>query len=78
MFAPTDQAFADAVGCPHSMTMVDATLVDILTYHVYSGSVESSEVTDGLTVEMLNGVPTFTVDNGSVMIEGANVTAAML
>ena len=79
VFAPTDQAFADA-GIDLSTfndNESNATLVDILTYHVYSGSVESSEVTDGLTVEMLNGDnATFTVDNGSVMIEGANVTAA--
>ena len=57
VFAPTDQAFADA-GIDLSTFNTDelnATLVDILTYHVFVGSVESSAVTDGLSVEMLNG-----------------------
>ena len=57
VFAPTDTAFAEA-----GINLADfdtdeenATLQDILLYHVYSGQVESSAVTDGLTVEMLNG-----------------------
>ena len=56
VFAPTDDAFA-AAGIDLSTFDTDeenATLVDILTYHVYSGSVESSQVTDGMTATMLN------------------------
>ena len=79
VFAPTDAAFA-AAGIDLASFDTDeenATLVDILTYHVYSGSVESSAVTDGLTVTMLNGdEATFTVADGVVSIGDATVTTA--
>ena len=79
VFAPTDAAFA-AAGIDLATFDTDeenATLVDILTYHVYSGSVESSVVTDGLTVTMLNGdEATFTVADGSVSIGDATVALA--
>ena len=79
VFAPTDAAFA-AAGIDLASFDTDeenATLVDILTYHVYSGSVESSAVTDGLTVTMLNGDDaTFTVADGTVRIGDATVTTA--
>ena len=77
VFAPTDQAFADAgINLADFNTdELNATLTDILTYHVFVGSVESSAVTDGLSVEMFNGDNvTFTVENGSVMVNDANVT----
>ena len=77
VFAPTDAAFA-AAGIDLASFDTDeenATLVDILTYHVYLGSVESSAVTDGLTVTMLNGdEATFTVVDGAVSIGDATVT----
>ena len=79
VFAPTDAAFA-AAGIDLASFDTDeenATLVDILTYHVYAGSVESSAVTDGLTVTMLNGDDaTFTVADGAVRIGDATVTTA--
>jgi len=78
VFAPTDQAFTDA-GIDLASFNDDesnATLADILTYHVYSGAVESSAVTDGLTVTMVNGDnASFTVADGVVSIEGATVTS---
>jgi transforming growth factor-beta-induced protein len=79
VFAPTDQAFADA---GINLSTFDTpeeneTLADILLYHVYSGYVSSSEVTDGLSVVMANGdKASFTVTNDSVMIGGATVTSA--
>ena len=77
VFAPTDAAFA-AAGInltDYDTDEENATLRDILLYHVYSGQVESSAVTDGLSVEMENGDNvSFTVTGNSVMIEGANVT----
>ena len=79
VFAPTDQAFADAgIGLSTFDTDEEnATLVDILLYHVYSGAVYSSNVTDGLAVEMVNGdYAQFTVSEGTVMIEDAIVTSA--
>ncbi len=80
VFAPTDAAF-EAAGIDLSTFDTDeenATLVDILTYHVYSGSVLASEVTDGLTVTMVNGADaTFSIlTDGTVKIGDANVTSA--
>ncbi|MED5307846.1 MAG: fasciclin domain-containing protein, partial [Candidatus Thermoplasmatota archaeon] len=48
VFAPTDQAFADAGIDLDSFDTEseNQTLVDILTYHVVSGAVMSSDLTD--------------------------------
>lgn len=79
VFAPTDAAFA-AAGIDLADFDTDeenATLQDILLYHVYSGQVESSAVTDGLSVEMINGDDvTFSVVDGVVSVEDATVTTA--
>ena len=79
VFAPTDQAFADA-GIDLSTFDTDeenATLTDILLYHVLSGSVNSSQVTDGMSAVMVNGdKASFTVVDGAVMVGDANVTTA--
>ena len=80
VFAPTDQAFTDA-GIDLTTFDTDeenATLVDILTYHVYSGAVPSSAVTDGLAVTMFNGdKASFAVGtDGTVTIGDATVTGA--
>ena len=80
VFAPTDAAFAAA-----GINLADfdtpeenATLVDILTYHVYDGAVASADVADGMVVTMFNGAEAvFAVgSDGAVSIEGANVTTA--
>jgi len=79
VFAPTDQAFTDAgidLSTYDTAEEIEA-LADILQYHVYAGAVPSGNVTDGLTVAMLNGDDaTFTVANGTVMVGGATVTIA--
>ncbi|MFL2959169.1 MAG: fasciclin domain-containing protein [Candidatus Thalassarchaeaceae archaeon] len=79
VFAPTDDAFA-AAGIDLSTFDTDeenATLSDILLYHVVSGSVAASDVTDGMSAEALNGDDiSFTVSDGSVMVNGATVTTA--
>ena len=79
VFAPTDQAFADA-GVNLEDYDTDAeneTLKDILLYHVISGAaVDAANVTDGMTAEAANGDSlTFSVDNDTVMIGDATVTA---
>ena len=79
VFAPTDQAFADA-GVSLEDYDTDAeneTLKDILLYHVISGAaVDAANVTDGMTAEAANGdLLTFSVDNDTVMIGDATVTA---
>jgi uncharacterized surface protein with fasciclin (FAS1) repeats len=79
VFAPTDQAFTDAGIDLDAFTTDEeiAALTDILLYHVYSGAVNAAAVTDGLTVQMVNGdYAQFTVTEGTVMIEDATVTAA--
>jgi uncharacterized surface protein with fasciclin (FAS1) repeats len=79
VFAPTDQAFTDA-GIDLDAFTTDAeiaALADILLYHVYSGAVNAADVTDGLTVAMVNGDDaSFTVTDGTVMVGDATVTAA--
>jgi len=79
VFAPTDQAFADA-GIDLAAFTTDediATLTDILLYHVYSGAVNAADVTDGLTVAMVNGDDaSFTVTDGTVMVGDATVVLA--
>lgn len=76
VFAPTDQAFVNA-GINLSSLDNDegkSILSDILLYHVLSGSVQSSEVTDGLTATAVNGdILTFAVGD-SVMVNDATVT----
>ena len=79
VFAPTDDAFA-AAGIDLSTFDTEeenATLSDILLYHVVSGAVASSDVTDGLSVEALNGDDlSFTITDDSVMVNDATVTSA--
>ena len=78
IFAPTDQAFADAgidLGALDNPAGKQ-TLSDILLYHVVSGEVPSSNVTECMTATAVNGQTlSFTVSNG-VMVNGANVTLA--
>ena len=79
VFAPTDQAFADA-GIDLASFDTDAenaTLVDILTYHVVSGTVLSSDLTDAGTTDALNGDKlSFTVTDTEVKVNDAVVTTA--
>jgi uncharacterized surface protein with fasciclin (FAS1) repeats len=80
VFAPTDQAFTDA-GIDLSTFDTpeeNATLADILLYHVYAGAVPASAVTNGLAVTMVNGdKATFAVGtDGSVSVGDATVTGA--
>ena len=79
VFAPTDQAFADA-GIDLTTFDTDeenATLVDILTYHVVSGTVLSSDLTDGMEAAALNqDTLTFSVSAAEVKVNDAVVTTA--
>ena len=79
VFAPTDQAFADA---GINLSTFDTpeeneTLADILTYHVVSGAVMSSDLSDGMTAKAVNTDSlTFTVSADGVMVNDANVIVA--
>ena len=78
LFAPTDQAFADAgidlaaLNNPEGM----ATLSDILLYHTVPGEVTSSDLSECQVANAANGQPlSFTVGE-TVMVNGATVTIA--
>ena len=78
VFAPTDAAF-DAL--PEGT--LDAVLADmdlltsILTHHVASGSVMSTDLSDGMMVTTLNGTELMvTINDNGVMIDNAMVTVA--
>ena len=75
VFAPTDQAFADAgidlaaLDSPEGKEQ----LSDILLYHVYAGTVLSTDISEGMTLQMVNGKnATFTLSSS---IDGANITS---
>ena len=79
VFAPTDDAFT-AAGINLSTFDTDeeiATLADILTYHVVSGKVMSSDLTDGMTATAVNTDSlTFTVNDDGVKVNDATVILA--
>jgi hypothetical protein len=75
VFAPTDQAFADAGIDLAALDSLEgkAQLSDILLYHVYAGTVLSTDITEGMTLQMVNGKnATFTLSSS---IDGANITS---
>ena len=78
VFAPTDQAFTDAgIDLANFNTdEANQTLVDILTYHVISGEVLSSALTDGMSLETLNGDNVTIGVGDNVTVNDATVTLA--
>ncbi|MGB1934340.1 MAG: fasciclin domain-containing protein [Candidatus Poseidoniaceae archaeon] len=78
VFAPTDQAFSDAGIdlADFDTDEANQTLVDILTYHVVSGEVLSSALTDGMSVETLNGDNVSIGVGDDVTVNDATVTLA--
>ena len=75
VFAPSDAAFT-AAGI--SLDDFDAdTLANILTYHVVSGKVMSTDLSNGMMATALNGgTLVFSISEGSVSVNGANVILA--
>ena len=79
IFAPIDAAFAalpegtvEELLKPENKEM----LASILTYHVITGKVISTDLTDDMEAATVNGdTVMIDLDNG-VMVDGANVTAA--
>ena len=77
VFAPTDEAFEEA-----GIVLADLdnpegkqALTDILLYHVVSGSVPSSALSDCMTVDALNEQPLSFSVGSDVMVNGATVTS---
>ena len=78
IFAPTDQAFTDAGIDLAALNTVEgkAALSDILLYHVVSGNVPSSAVTNCMSATTVNGNPLSFNVGTDVMVNGATVTMA--
>lgn len=79
VFAPTDDAFAALPdGTVENLLKPENKdqLTAILTYHVIAGKVMSTDLSDDMEAETVNGATvTIDLDNG-VMVGGANVVSA--
>jgi uncharacterized surface protein with fasciclin (FAS1) repeats len=80
VLAPTNEAFIKALG---ALKLSKAQLLDlpnlgaILKFHVISGAVMSSALTDGLEATTLEGSKVkFSLGGGAVKVNGANVIKA--
>ena len=79
VFAPTDAAFAalDPDFLANLVNNDTVNLTKILTYHVVSGKVMSTDLSDGMTAETVQGSNiTITIDNSTVFVDQAQVTTA--
>ena len=81
VFAPTNAAFEDlleALDITAEQLLAQPDLAKVLLFHVVSGKVMSTDLTDGLMAPTLNGESvTFDLDGG-VKVNGATVTTADL
>ena len=79
VFAPTDAAFANLpAGTLDSLLLPQnqAQLQNILLYHVVPGEFKAADVVKNTSLTTAQGQSvTITVNNGSVMVDNANVTA---
>ena len=78
VFAPTDAAF-QALPLKERIALYRGadTLEQTLLYHVVAGTVMAADITDGMTVETLQGgTLTFGVEGGSVTVNGVPVSKA--
>jgi transforming growth factor-beta-induced protein len=77
VFAPTDEAFEaalDALGITAEELLANPALGDILTYHVLSGEVMSSDLEPTQTVATVQGEEvTITVDDDGARINDAEI-----
>jgi uncharacterized surface protein with fasciclin (FAS1) repeats len=79
VFAPTDDAFAklDSAYLTNLVENDITNLTKILTYHVVSGTVMSTDLSDGMRAETVQGkYIDITIEDGSVYINDAMVTTA--
>ncbi len=76
VFAPTDEAFAALPeGTVENLLMPENEdqLTSILTYHVVPGKVMSTDLTDGMMADTVNGAQVEIMTEGGVTVGGANV-----
>ena len=77
VFAPTDDAFAALPeGTVEGLLEDIPTLTAILTYHVVPGEVMSTDLSDGMEAETVNGQSVTIGTEGGVTVDGANVILA--
>ncbi len=80
VFAPTDEAFAAVPQETLDALFADPSgaLTDVLTYHVVPGKVLSTDLSDGMMAETVNGesLKITIEDDGTVMVNGAKVVTA--
>jgi uncharacterized surface protein with fasciclin (FAS1) repeats len=80
VFAPTDEAFAAVPKETLDALLADpkGALTDVLTYHVVPGKVMSTDLSDGMKAETVNGQPLDIAieEDGTVMVNGATVVTA--
>ncbi|WP_019955607.1 fasciclin domain-containing protein [Yoonia vestfoldensis] len=77
VFAPTDEAFAALPeGTVEGLLADPEALAAILTYHVVSGAVMSTDLSDGMTATTVNGADITIGTEGGVTVNDANVVTA--
>merc|ERR1719160_1277347 len=80
VFAPTDDAFAAALkklGATKEALLNMTDLPGILKYHVVSGKVLSTDLSNGMKAKTVAGAElTITIDGSNVMVNTAKVTTA--
>ena len=80
VFAPSDDAFAAVPKETLDALLADpeGALTDVLTYHVVPGKVMSTDLSDGMQAETVNGqtLDITIEDDGTVMVNGAKVVTA--
>ncbi len=79
VFAPTNEAFAALPAGTLEMLLKPENkemLVSILTYHVVSGKVMSTDLSDGMKAATVNGAEVTITTTGGAKVNGANVVAA--
>jgi len=81
VLAPTDDAFAtlDPVILQAALDDPSGLLTEVLTYHVLSGDIRSSDLSDGQVAMTVNGKDvTITIDGGNVFVNDAQITVVDL
>ncbi len=79
VFAPTNEAFAALpAGTVENLLKPENKdqLIAILTYHVVSGKVMSTDLSDGMKAATVNGAEITITTAGGAKVNGANVAAA--
>lgn len=78
VFAPTNAAFDKLLtdlGITADELLAQPDLADVLTYHVVSGNVMASDLTDGMTAETVNGEELTFDLSGDPMVNDSMITS---